>query len=377
MGYGQQHLRVLLEAEAAGRARLERVAVASRAEAAEVLAPLEARGVEVFEDWREMLNPARGTLDAVFLPTPIHWHAEMTLAALAVGADVLVEKPLAGSLVQAGQMVAAAKAAGRRVAVGFQEVSTPLWCAVREGLAAGRLGTVQEVRGHGLWARTSHYYGRNNWAGRAVIDGRPVFDSPLNNALAHFVHLLLVLAGSGARTARVTDLVGECWRAQDIETYDTAAFRAETDTGVPIAFAATHSCGEHENPTIRIIGTGGELVWQLGRGLYGQWADGSPAAMPDPQDKSKRDTMMAAFLNWLDGDATAPVCTLESAAAHVELIEKLAQVAPARAVAPARVRRFALEDGGEQRMIEGVEAAVRSVSATGQPFAGAALGWAG
>ena len=376
MGYGQQHLRVLLEAEAAGRLRLERVAVASRAEAAAVLAPLEARGVEVYEDWREMLNPSRGNLDAVFLPTPIHWHAEMTLAALAVGADVLVEKPLAGSVAQATQMVAAAKAAGRRVAVGFQEVSTPLWCAVRAGLAAGRLGTIQEVRGHGLWARTSHYYGRNNWAGRAIIDGRPVFDSPLNNALAHFVHLLLVLAGSGGQTAHVTKVVGECWRAQDIETYDTAAFRAETDTGVPIAFAATHSCGEHSNPTLRIIGSGGELTWQLGVGVTGRWADGSLADLADPKDTAKRDAMLAAFLNWTDGDETAPVCTLDSAAAHVELIEKLAAAAPARAVAAARVRRFALEDGGEQRMIEGVEAAVRSVSETGQPFAGEALGWA-
>lgn len=377
MGYGQQHLRILAGAEALGRLRLDRVAVASRAEAAEVLEPLALRGVRIFDDWREMLAPEAGPVELVCLPTPIHLHAEMVQAALAAGADVLVEKPLAGSLAEADAVIAAARAAGRKVAVGFQEVSTRIWQVILAGLAAGRLGALKEVRGYGLWPRNSTYYKRNNWAGRMRVGGHPVFDSPLNNALAHYVHLLLVAAGSGRRTARVTAITGECWRAQDIENYDTATFRAETDAGVAVTFAASHSCAVHEDPVIRIMGESGELTWQFGRGVSGIWADGERLAMNDPVGWKKREAMMAAVLDWFGGDEHAPVCTLESARAHVELVEALAAVAPPQEVAPKMILRRREVGGGEQRCLRGVEDAVRAVLVTGKPFAGADLGWAG
>lgn len=63
--------------------------------------------------------------DAVILATPTAAHAELALFYLERGLDVLVEKPLAATLEEADAVLAAARAAGRIVAVGHVERHNP------------------------------------------------------------------------------------------------------------------------------------------------------------------------------------------------------------------------------------------------------------
>ncbi|MDP6776012.1 MAG: Gfo/Idh/MocA family oxidoreductase, partial [Candidatus Latescibacteria bacterium] len=56
-------------------------------------------GVELFKDWRELLQ--QPDVQAVAVCLPHHLHAEVTLAALAAGKHVLLEKPLAHRLQEA------------------------------------------------------------------------------------------------------------------------------------------------------------------------------------------------------------------------------------------------------------------------------------
>src|SRR6202789_1326338 len=49
-------------------------------------------GAKTYTHHQEVL--ARGDIDAVFIATPDHWHAPITLAALESGKDVYVEKPM-------------------------------------------------------------------------------------------------------------------------------------------------------------------------------------------------------------------------------------------------------------------------------------------
>lgn len=57
-------------------------------------------------------------VEAVYVATPHHLHADHACAALAAGKHVLVDKPLAVSMADADRMVAAARAAGRHLIVG-------------------------------------------------------------------------------------------------------------------------------------------------------------------------------------------------------------------------------------------------------------------
>src|SRR5262245_52001732 len=68
-------------------------------------------GVEPVRVFEELI--ARSDIDAVAVATPVGTHAPMGLAALQAGKHVLVEKPLAGSVHDAEQLVATARHFGR------------------------------------------------------------------------------------------------------------------------------------------------------------------------------------------------------------------------------------------------------------------------
>ena len=63
-----------------------------------------APGARTYVHHQELL--AAGKLDAVFIATPDHWHAPITLEALSRGIDVYVEKPMTHTVEEAAQVAA-------------------------------------------------------------------------------------------------------------------------------------------------------------------------------------------------------------------------------------------------------------------------------
>ena len=105
-------------------------------------------------DWRAVI--ARDDVHIVDICAPGWMHAEIAIAALAAGKHVLVEKPLANSPEESAAMVAAAQEArthGVQSMVGFNYRRVPALAFARELVAAGRLGTVRQVRASYLQAR--------------------------------------------------------------------------------------------------------------------------------------------------------------------------------------------------------------------------------
>jgi predicted dehydrogenase len=84
-------------------------------------------------------------IDAVYIPLPNHLHAEWTIAAARAGKHVLCEKPLALTAAQAREMVDACRVAGVLLMEAFMYRQHPSWLAVRELLAAGRIGQLVAV----------------------------------------------------------------------------------------------------------------------------------------------------------------------------------------------------------------------------------------
>ena len=95
-----------------------------------------------YDDWRRLLDSAVGTLDAISIACPSELHAEVTLAALEVGLNVLVEKPIAVTLPDALRMRGAAREAGRKLMVGHVERFNPVVRLLRELLEQNRLGRI-------------------------------------------------------------------------------------------------------------------------------------------------------------------------------------------------------------------------------------------
>ncbi len=98
-------------------------------------------------DWREIVG--RDDIDIVDIVTPGESHAEIAIAALDAGKHVLCEKPLANTVAEAEAMAEAAARArvrGIRSMVGFTYRRVPAVTLLRDMIAEGAVGTVQQVR---------------------------------------------------------------------------------------------------------------------------------------------------------------------------------------------------------------------------------------
>jgi UDP-N-acetylglucosamine 3-dehydrogenase len=78
--------------------------------------------------------------DAVSVCVPNYLHCPMTLDALKAGANVLVEKPMAGSVKEARTMIAAAKKARRQLMVGHNQRLAAAHVRGKEIYKSGELG---------------------------------------------------------------------------------------------------------------------------------------------------------------------------------------------------------------------------------------------
>ncbi len=110
----------------------------------------------VYKDFRTLL--ANRDIDAVLIASPDHWHAPMTIEALAAGKDVYVEKPVTHKPREGQQLFDALAKHPRKVQVGTQQRSMPHIQRARELVKDGRIGTVLKV--HMSWNRNSDRFRR-------------------------------------------------------------------------------------------------------------------------------------------------------------------------------------------------------------------------
>ncbi len=152
----------------------------------------EARGTTALDD---LLSD--DTLDAVALATPVPTHAPLALRVLDAGKHCFIEKPLAQSVDEAEQVVAAARARERVLMVGHLLEYHPGVEALKQLVDGGDLGDVRYV-----------YSNRLNLG---VL-------RPDENALwslgAHDVSVILRLAGEEPHECRA---VGESYMQEGIE----------------------------------------------------------------------------------------------------------------------------------------------------------------
>ena len=141
--------------EAAGA---ELVAVCSRdpERAEEVGRPL---GARVVTDYEELLADPR--VDAAYLATETHRHADQAVAAAEAGKHVLVEKPMALSIEDARAMRDAAERADVLLGIGFHLRLHPAHVEIRN--LVGTEGIGKAVFAQALWGHYSAHWSRDSW----------------------------------------------------------------------------------------------------------------------------------------------------------------------------------------------------------------------
>jgi predicted dehydrogenase len=95
-------------------------------------------GTPVFDDYRKMLDEVRP--DLVSVCRPLHRNAEASIAAAQHGCHILSEKPLATTLEDLEALRSAVEKAKVRICAMFQMRGQPVFQAVRQIVAEGRIG---------------------------------------------------------------------------------------------------------------------------------------------------------------------------------------------------------------------------------------------
>jgi predicted dehydrogenase len=129
--FGRNHLRVYRELERAGEA----VQLAAVVDSNPVVAASAAQefSIPVFETIEACLAGV-GPLDAASVCVPTAHHASTAAPLLAAGVDLLIEKPLAASLVDADRILDLSRKHGRIVQAGHLERFNPAVTAARQHL---------------------------------------------------------------------------------------------------------------------------------------------------------------------------------------------------------------------------------------------------
>jgi len=100
-------------------------------------------GARAFDDYRRVLDDR--AFDAVVIATPDHWHARMVIDAVEAGKDVYVEKPMAHTIAEGFDVIAAVRRTQRVVQVGMQRRSAEMFLEAKRIMESGQLGDIRLV----------------------------------------------------------------------------------------------------------------------------------------------------------------------------------------------------------------------------------------
>lgn len=279
-----------------------------------------ARGVQVFTDYRTMLDACHHSLDMVVVPTPIQLHAEMHAAATARGIPVYLEKPPTLDYAELERMIVNDQRAAKSSLVGFNFIIEKLRLSLKERLLAGEFGGIRGATLSALWPRPASYFARNDWAGRVLMGDHVVLDSCFGNAMAHFVHNLLFWTGGPElfSWAQIAAVRAELYRAHAIEGADTFFVETDTSAGITMRFALSHACAGASTHCEMVLCDQAVIRYSVGGNIEIRWNDGRVERSPlDPFDPLQENHL--DYFRYLHGERPRPATTLADSRPFVAL----------------------------------------------------------
>ncbi len=138
---------------------------------------------KVFTDYQEMLQ--KEDINVCVVCTESGYHAEISLYCQNLKKHILVEKPMAMSILDADRMIQAAQKNNLKLAVCHQNRFNPPIQKLRQAINEERFGRIFAGTARILWNRNKEYYDKANWRGTWKLDG-----GCLINQCTHNIDLL-------------------------------------------------------------------------------------------------------------------------------------------------------------------------------------------
>jgi predicted dehydrogenase len=264
-GFAEAHLNAVNWLEKQRLAKLAGVVAIEydRQRFPEKIQQLAARQVTLYSSIEDFFQRGAKTAEVLTVPIGIHQHVPVSINALEKGLHVYCEKPVAATIQEVDQLIAAQKRFGKLVAIGYQYMYSHSIQQLKAHLGEGRLGLVKSAALVCAWPRSDAYYSRNDWAGRMKKDGYWVLDSPMNNAMAHYLQNLLYLASPNHHEAAMpVEVTAELYRCRQLESCDTALLRIKCDNECQLHFYVTHCSATTFGPQMKLHCENGVALWE-------------------------------------------------------------------------------------------------------------------
>jgi UDP-N-acetyl-2-amino-2-deoxyglucuronate dehydrogenase len=206
---------------------------------------------EVYTDVARLLADDR--VQVVSVCTPHFLHAPLTIAALRAGKHVICEKPMAMTVGECYEMVAAARANGVQLTVGSERVN-PRYRFIHDRVLP-ELGRVAEAWLADFYFRDSAYYASGAWRGTWAQEGGGIL---VNQAIYTWDQMADLLGGVEIAYGYWTNLLHPTIEVEDL-AYGLVRFRS----GALGKLLATSCCdwlrASGAEAGLRIVGENGMI----------------------------------------------------------------------------------------------------------------------
>lgn len=225
------------------------VAVSDPFEEARTAAAQELGVEHSFASYEELI--ACDAVDAVVIVTPTKFHRDIALAAAAAGKHILCEKPMAMSVKECEEMIAATEKAGVKLQLGFMRRFDPAFYELKERISAGEVGKIVTVR--------SLTYGPS--VPQAWMYDLSVSNGPLAEVSSHDIDTIRWLVGSD-----ITEVyaIGGNYRSPDAreqypDFYDNFSLIARFANGAQGMISGAQGVGYGYDARCEVLGENGIL----------------------------------------------------------------------------------------------------------------------
>jgi predicted dehydrogenase len=214
---------------------------------------------ETSTDWQTFVT--RDDLDVISVATPTVLHRDMVLAALAAGKPVLCEKPLAGDLESARQIVAAAAAANVPTACCFENRWNPDWLALADRVRSGFLGKQYLAR----VSRSASYWHPSRTPQARWMYDRDQGGGYLAGMLVHDLDFLCSVLGRPASVCaevRTSEPVRELPDGDTLHVTadDTAALLMRMESGMTAVLSVSVIGAHADHYRLELFGSDGTII---------------------------------------------------------------------------------------------------------------------
>jgi predicted dehydrogenase len=190
-----------------------------------------------YPEWQDMLMDYE--IDAIYIATPVHLHAEQTIAAAERGKHVLCEKPMALSVADCDRMISACRVNDVKFGIAYYRHFYPVVRRVKELLDSGELGVPVVVQINAFeWFDPSVADPRAWLIDKRLSGGGPMFDFG-----CHRIEVLLDIFGD-VRDVKAT-LANTFFRSREVE--DTAIAVFQFARGTCGILTVTHAAREPQD----------------------------------------------------------------------------------------------------------------------------------